>query len=82
MAAQRFHEEQLIAAREALRDAVFHLASCWDSLSVIESELGCTIETDAIQCLAGEIGEPAQAYRRKHLPIESLDEVLNALEVD
>ena len=66
--------------RSALRDAVFHLCSCWDALRTLEEQFedeSLEIETDNIQTLAGEIAaDPAQVYKYNKVPDSLLDEYL------
>lgn len=68
-------ESQRIEAREHLKDAIFHLAECWDSLRAAEDVLdNAEIETDHISGIASSIGPPAEAY---HLADEDLDQILD-----
>lgn len=39
--------------RQHLRDAVFHLLCCWDSLNAAEQADGGIIDVDDIECIAG-----------------------------
>jgi hypothetical protein len=39
--------------RQHLRDAVFHLLCCWDSLNAAERADGGVIEVGDIECIAG-----------------------------
>ena len=45
-----------------IRLAMYHLAHCWDDLRKAEGLTGYEIETDHIEELVGEIGEPAEAF--------------------
>lgn len=44
-----------------LRAAVFHLASCWDCLSAVESECDVFIEVNDISSFAGDVVDPDDA---------------------
>lgn len=64
--------------RSNLRDAVFHLCSCWNALNALEFEADLPdIETYNIQGLAGNIGlDPSEVYDLNNLPDAMLDEHL------
>lgn len=48
--------------RDRIRDAVFHLASCWDALREAEVLAGVDIETADIEALAGDCGDAGDAF--------------------
>lgn len=45
--------------REALREAAYHMAACWDALRQIEQETGLEVETEQIEGLASDCDCPA-----------------------
>jgi hypothetical protein len=45
-----------------MREAAFHLASCWDALREAEDALGADIETDQISGMTSDLNDPGDAY--------------------
>jgi dTDP-4-amino-4,6-dideoxygalactose transaminase len=45
--------------REALREAAYHLAACWDALLTAEAITETEIQTEAIEGLASDCATPA-----------------------
>lgn len=62
--------------RTALRDAVFHLCSCWDALLTLEGhcQAGTEVTVSDIQGVAGMMEVPGQIYYKA--PDSLLDEYL------
>lgn len=69
-------EEERAEARTALKDAIYHLTSCWDALNSLEGILGVTVESSDIDSMAFGIGSPGDAYQ---LETAELDEQLDSL---
>lgn len=75
---EQLDADDLESARTALKNAVFHLASCWDALGELEGILGGEVETDEISGITSNVGsDPAEAFQ---LDAEELDEFLNSIE--
>lgn len=45
-----------------IREAMFHLASCWDALREAENLTEDEIETDEISGITSEVSDPSEAY--------------------
>jgi hypothetical protein len=62
------------------KDAVFHLASCWDSLRAVENLLdGPEIDTEHISGITGDVDcDPGTAYRFDDALIIETLEAINA----
>lgn len=58
-----------------LRSAIYHLASCWDALRNVENVVKIDIETDEIECCAGDVTDPFDAFKKK------LDDILDWMEI-
>jgi hypothetical protein len=65
-------------SRQSLRDAIYHLACCWDMLRDVEEALTTddhevTIMTDDIEEITGECWPPSSAFAISN---EQLDELM------
>lgn len=65
-------------AIQHLRDAVFHLASCWDALREVETITEGEVETDAIECVTGDVNEPVDALE-SDWNSDEFNELLNSV---
>jgi hypothetical protein len=73
--------EQRAEVRTALKDAIYHLCSCWYSLREAEeifcdAKLVVEVETDQIQELAGDCCPAEDAYK---IPDVDLDQLISGL---
>jgi len=56
---KRLSKDEREELREALREAAYHLASCWDALRTAEDITETAVETEAIEGLASDCDCPA-----------------------
>ena len=68
-------QEQLA---DSLREAIYHLAACWDAC--FQAEVICgqefDIESDNLSGITGDIGDPAEAHSL------SVGDIFDRMEVD
>jgi hypothetical protein len=68
-------QEQLA---DSLREAIYHLAACWDACFQVEVLCGqeFDVESEHLSGLTGDIGDPAEAHSL------SIGDILDRMEVD
>lgn len=69
-------KEDQAAFCQHIREAMFHLASCWDALRDAETVGETEIETDEITGMTSNCGEPEDAYQ------VSVEDIMEALDQD